>query len=92
MRPACAPVRASLLSRFDARCMHSELVIETHLPRQPLTLAARPTTDVEFMQRALDLSAVADASGKCLWGGARAGKRLLRRGYRPMLHMIHRSR
>jgi tRNA(adenine34) deaminase len=29
-----------------------------------VTLAARPTTDVEFMQRALDLSAVADANGE----------------------------
>jgi tRNA(adenine34) deaminase len=29
-----------------------------------MTLVARPTTDVEFMQRALDLSAVADASGE----------------------------
>ena len=29
-----------------------------------MTLVARPRTDVEFMQRALDLSAVADASGE----------------------------
>ncbi|MEA3179622.1 MAG: tRNA(adenine34) deaminase [Gammaproteobacteria bacterium] len=29
-----------------------------------MTLVTRPRTDVEFMQRALDLSAVADASGE----------------------------
>jgi tRNA(adenine34) deaminase len=47
-----------------ARCVHSELVIETSAPGFKQVIAARPRSDVEFMQRALELSAAARANGE----------------------------